>query len=301
MKELTSSGKKIKCVATIGAFDGLHQGHIYLLKKLKKVSSFFNLPSLVITFWPDPEEILNKNFLGYLTTLEEKKKIISSLGIDYLWILKISPAFLKLEGESFLKKIFKRVEIKALVVGEDFSFGYKAKTKIAELLKLSHQWKFKLIVIKKRKREGIPVSSSLIRRLIKKAEFDKVKKFLGREFIWEFEVTSGSGLGKRLGFPTLNLKNCGYVLPENGVYAVRIINKKKYLGVCNIGFKPTIKKNKNLSIEVHILNWKGKWRRRKIKLFFLGKIREEKRFSTLEELKKAIEKDIQFVLTRFRV
>jgi len=301
MKELTSSSKKIKCVATIGAFDGLHQGHIYLLKKLKKVSSFFNLPSLVITFWPDPEEILNKNFLGYLTTLEEKKKIISSLGIDYLWILKISPAFLKLEGESFLKKIFKRVEIKALVVGEDFSFGYKAKTKIAELLKLSHQWKFKLIVIKKRKREGIPVSSSLIRRLIKKAEFDKVKKFLGREFIWEFEVTSGLGLGKRLGFPTLNLKNCGYVLPENGVYAVRIINKKKYLGVCNIGFKPTIKKNKNLSIEVHILNWKGKWRRIKIKLFFLGKIREEKRFSTLEELKKAIEKDIQVVLTRFRV
>ncbi len=301
MKELTSSGKKIKCVATIGAFDGLHRGHIYLLKKLKKVSSLYNLPSLVITFWPDPEEILNKNFLGYLTTLKEKKKIISSLGIDYLWILKISPAFLKLEGENFLKKIFKRVEIKTLVVGEDFSFGYKAKTKIAELLKLSHQWKFKLIVIKKRKREGIPVSSSLIRKLIKKAEFDKVKKFLGREFIWEFEVTSGLGLGKRLGFPTLNLKNCGYVLPENGVYAVKIINKKKYLGVCNIGFKPTIKRSKNLSIEVHILNWKGKWHRRKIKLSFLGKIREEKKFSTLEELKKAIEKDIQFVLTRFRV
>ncbi len=301
MKELTSSGKKIKCVATIGVFDGLHRGHIYLLKKLKKISSFYNLPSLVITFWPDPEEILNKNFLGYLTTLEEKKKIISSLGIDYLWILKASPTFLKLEGEIFLKKIFRRLEIKTLVVGEDFSFGYKAKTKIAELLRISHQRKFKLIVIKKRKREGIPVSSSLIRRLIKKADFDKAKKFLGREFVWEFEVTSGLGLGRRLGFPTLNLKNCGCVLPENGVYAVRIINKKKYLGVCNIGFKPTIGKNKNLSIEVHILNWKGKWRRRKIKLSFLEKIREEKKFSTLEELKKTIEKDIQFVLTRFRV
>lgn len=302
MKELTSLNKnKIKCVATIGVFDGVHRGHIYLLERLKKISFFYNLPSLVITFWPDPEEILNKNFLGYLTTLEEKKRILSSLGIDYLWVLKVSPAFLKLEGEKFLKKIFKRLEIKVLVVGEDFSFGHKAKTKIVDLMKFSHQWKFKLVVVKKRKRKNIPISSSLIRKLIKKAKFKEVKEFLGRKLIWEFEIISGRGLGRRIGFPTLNLKNYGYVLPEEGVYAVEVINRKRYLGVCNIGFRPTLGESEKLSIEVHILNLKREWRKKKIRLSFLEKIREEKKFSTLEELRKAIQKDIQFALTRFRV
>jgi len=301
MKELRFSSYKLKCVATMGVFDGIHKGHIYLLEKLKKEANLHKLPSLVITFWPDPERLLKRNFLGYITNLEQKKKIFSDLGIDYILILKTNKSLLLLEGEKFLERIFRRIEIKSLVVGEDFSFGYKAKAGLSALAVFSSYKKFKLIVVKKKRIREEPVSSSLIRNLINKGEFRKAETLLGRKFVIWMRVIPGKGLGKKIGFPTLNLKNEGFVLPSRGIYAVKILNEKEYVGVCNIGFKPTVSKKNTLSVEVHILNLDRSWRKKRVKMIFLEKIRKEKKFSDIESLKKAIQRDIEFTLTRYRV
>ncbi|OQX81211.1 MAG: riboflavin biosynthesis protein RibF [Candidatus Omnitrophica bacterium 4484_70.1] len=301
MKELRFPSSKLKCVATIGVFDGVHRGHIYLLEKLKKEANFYKLPSLVITFWPDPERLLKRNFSGYITDLEQKKKIFSDLGIDYILILKTNKSLLLLEGEKFLERIFRKIEIKSLVVGEDFSFGYKAKAGLSTLLAFSFHKKFKLIVVKKRKIGKETISSSLIRDMINKGKFRKAETLLGRKFVIQMRIISGKGLGKKIGFPTLNLRNEGFVLPSRGVYAVKILNKKEYLGVCNIGFKPTVSRRKILSVEVHILNLDRSWSKKNIKMIFLKRLREEKKFPDIESLKKAIQKDIEFTLTRYRV
>lgn len=300
--ELISSNfkRRIETVATIGIFDGIHLGHRYLLKKLVKSASQLHLPSLVITFWPHPQELLNKRFFGYITNLEQKKKILETLGIDYFLILRITKEFLRLSGEKFLKKICRVVAIKSLIVGEDFRFGYGAKSGIKELKKISYGFGLNVVVVKKMRIRNTIVSSSLIRRLIKKGIFSEVETFLGREYCLEAEVIKGEGLGRRIGYPTLNLGHFGFVIPKRGVYAVKVfLDSKMYLGLCNIGFRPTINKDNKMNIEVHILNYKKKIIKKKLHIAFLERIRDEKKYSSVDKLREAIQQDIKFVHSKY--
>ncbi len=169
-------------IVTIGVFDGVHLGHKVILQEVRKRAKVRKILSAVITFWPPPSKILNKNFLGWITDREDKKKLIQSLGIDYIWVLRVNQDFLKTKAEDFMRRIVRRIKIEELIVGEDFKFGYRGLGNIEKLKQFCLQFRFKLRVFKKKMVEGEVVSSSYIRRLIKKAEFKKAERLWGREY-----------------------------------------------------------------------------------------------------------------------
>ncbi|MCK9573152.1 MAG: bifunctional riboflavin kinase/FAD synthetase [Candidatus Omnitrophica bacterium] len=295
--------KKINCIATIGVFDGIHLGHRFILEKLKNLSLRQKIPSLVVTFDVLPQTLLEKSnrhksdeFHGFLTDIEDRKIIFASLGIDYLWFLKTNKSFLRLSGKQFLEYLFRYFSPKHLLVGEDFRFGYKGKSCIRYLEKVSDKYGFDVTVLKKIRKNGRILSSSLIRHLIKNAAFGKIEKFLGRNYFIKGKIVKGSGLGRRLGYPTANIDYDGYVIPVSGVYSAIIeTGNMRYLCAVNIGERPSINKSAEKILEAHIINFKRNILGEKIKLMFIERIRNEKKFSSKENLIKAITRDVSYV------
>lgn len=307
-------GKRKKCLATIGVFDGIHLGHQFILREIKKESQKKDLFSLVITFDTPPQQFLHKNsvkngskarrgFIGSITNFEQKISLINSLGIDYLWALKTNQSLLKLSAEDFIAFICKYFEIKELVVGQDFHFGYAGRGDVKYLRKLSSKYNFGLKIIpKKRSKDGKVISSSLIRQFIRKGQLKKAEEFLGRNFVLEGKVGKGKGIGFRLGFPTANIITSDYVIPQQGVYAAYVILRKKiYLAAINIGIRPTFKRAEGIVIEAHIINFCNYILGKIIKIIFLEKIREERKFVTLEQLKTAIAKDVEYITSKYSI
>jgi len=292
--------RRLECIATVGVFDGIHLGHRFIIRKIKKECQHKGLSSLIITFDHPPEIFLKKPFAGYITNLKEKERLMQGLGIDYLWVLKTGPSVLKLTGEEFVAKILKHFKVKKFVVGQDFRFGYRGRHDIHYLKHLAQKHKFDLEVIKKRKKSGRMMSSSLIRDLIQKGEFKEAEKLLGRRYIVCGNVIRGIGIGKKMGFPTINFSPAKHVLPAPGVYGgyVRIANKS-YCAAINIGTRPTISKSKRVVAEAHLVNFKKQLKVKTITLGFLGKVRKEKKFSSLKSLQKAIKKDIKIILKNY--
>jgi len=303
--------RKVKCVATVGVFDGVHLGHQFILKKVREAAQKKGLSSLLITFDILPQQFLNKKkllhhrrpekaFIGSLTNKIEKIDLVNSLNIDYLWFLKTKKSLLKLSAENFINYIQKYFNIEKLIVGEDFRFGHKGRGDLNDLKKLAAQHKFDLSIIKKITKNKKTVSSSSIRQLIQKGKVGQVKQLLGRYFSLEGKVIKGRGIGKRLGFPTANIFSLDYVMPACGVYAAYLVlGKKKYLSVVNIGLRPTVSKSKSTIIEAHILNLKKNILNKTIKIIFLDKIREEKKFVSFEALSAAISKDIKHLTSKY--
>lgn len=295
--------KRIDCVATIGVFDGIHLGHRFILEKLKRLARDKNIPSLIITFDTPPQIILQnkkpnskKNFQGLLVDFEDKKNIISKLGINYLWFLKTTKSFLKFSGHDFINYIYKYFRLKHIIVGRDFRFGYKGHSGINYLKKISKKYGFKVTVIKKMHKDRKTISSSLIRHLIENADFKKIENFLSRNYYLKGKVVKGSGYGKRLGFPTANIDYGNYVIAKGGVYAAVIkIGKLKYLCAVNIGVRPTINKSSEKVLEAYIINFNKNIVGKKIKLRFIEKIRDEKKFRSKKSLINAIRKDILYI------
>ncbi|MFA5008733.1 MAG: bifunctional riboflavin kinase/FAD synthetase [Candidatus Omnitrophota bacterium] len=304
-KKLPSS--KIKCVATIGVFDGIHLGHRFILEKLKRLAERQNLPSLAITFDIPPQILLERinrprsdKFHGFLTDMEDKKNIFASIGINYLWFLKTNKSFLGFSGKEFIEYLFQYFSPKHLLVGEDFRFGYKGKSGIRYLEKISTKHGFNVTVLKKIRKSGKIVSSSLLRHLIKNAAFGKIKNFLDRDYFIKGKIVKGSGLGKTLGYPTVNIDYDGYVIPLSGVYAAIIeVDNRRYLCAVNIGERPTINKSAEKILEAHIINFKRNIRGKKIKLHFIKRIRNEKKFFSRENLIKAIANDVTHIKKRY--
>lgn len=295
--------KKIKCIATIGVFDGIHLGHRFILEKLKNLCLHQKIPSLVITFDTPPQTLLEKSnrrkldkFHGFLTDIEDKENILASLGINYLWFLKTNKSFLRLSGKEFIEYLFRHFSPKHLLIGEDFRFGYKGKTGIRYLEQISEKYGFDVTVLRKMRKNGKIVSSSLIRHLIKNAAFGKIKNFLGRDYFIKGKIVKGSGLGRSLGYPTANINYDGYVIPVSGVYAAIIeIDNMRYLCAVNIGERPSINKSTEKILETHIINFKKNILGKKIKLRFIKRIRNEKKFSSKENLIKAITRDVYYI------
>jgi riboflavin kinase/FMN adenylyltransferase len=183
-------------ILTIGVFDGVHLGHRYLLKKLKAEAARKNKPSLVITFDFPPAKIIshNKDFSGYLTDYRQKVSLIEPLGIDYFWVLKVTPKLLRLSANDFLSFVNKYFKIDSIIVGSDFRFGIKAEAGTKELERLSRDYGFSLKIIDKKKFGKDLVSSSFLRGLIKSADLKNTKKFLGRVYSIKGKVIKGKGI-----------------------------------------------------------------------------------------------------------
>lgn len=294
------------CVATIGVFDGIHLGHQFLLCSVRKEAIRNNIISLAITFDTPPQRltrqhVTSKNIsLGLLTDLEDKKNILKSIGIDYLWLLKANDKLLKFSGEQFFCYLTRYFLIKKIIVGEDFRFGYQGHGTLHVLRELSRRYRFTVSVLRKRRKNGIAISSSVIRDYIKRSAFDSAKAMLGRDYYLKGTVIRGSGYGKKLGFPTANIHPSDYVVPSPGVYAaIAQIGNSNYRCAVNIGKRPTINITEDEVIETYIIDFSKNILGENIKVRFLEKIRTEKKFSSEDKLKKAIALDVCYIIKNY--
>ena len=280
-------------VICLGNFDGVHKGHQELIRKTVKLAKENNYASYVISFYPHPRSFFNEN-IQYINSLAEKNKLVSKLGADSLELLSFDQELSSLSAEDFIKNIiYKKLNARILVVGYDFFFG-KNRQGDAEFLKeKAGQYGIEVYIIPPVKVANQLVSSTLIREEIQAGRLKEANLLLGYNYQLRAKVIAGKQLGRQIGFPTANLDyHKDKLLPGKGVYAVKVSHKRQeYFGLANIGIKPTVKEDSSLEVEVHLLGFEGDLYGQVLQMEFLDKIRDEKKFSSLEELKEQIKID----------
>jgi len=287
--------KKKRYIA-LGVFDGVHLGHQKLIKltydKAKKNDGI----SIVVTFDPHPDKIINpESNVFLLTTLEERVNLIGDLNVDVFLIIRFNKMMSKMSPEDFISEILvNSLGVKELFVGFNYKFGFQGKGNTDVLRKYGKSYIFKTNILKPIVVNNTIISSTIIKDYIKLGEIEKAKKLLGHDITISGRVISGKGRGRKLlNFATANIETQpDKILPVNGVYLVEIkIDNKKYYGLMNIGVKPTFRETER-TIEVHIINFNKKIYNKKVVVNILQKIREEKYFNHPDLLKKQIEEDI---------
>ncbi len=287
--------KKDRYIA-LGVFDGVHLGHQKLIKltvdKAKKNDGI----SIVVTFDPHPDKIINpESDISFLTTLEERINLIKDLDVDIFLIIKFDNKMSKMLPEDFLSNILANgLQTKELFVGFNYKFGFQGKGNIDFLREYGKLYKLKTNILKPMVINNAIISSTIIKDYIKSGEIGKAKKSLGHDITISGRVISGKGRGRKLlNFATANIETSwDKILPANGVYLVEIkIDDEKYYGLMNIGFKPTFKETER-TIEVHIINFNKKIYNKKVVGNIFQRIRDEKYFKHPNLLKKQIEEDI---------
>jgi len=285
-------------VITIGSFDGIHIGHKTLFKETINLSKKLNVTPVIVSFDPHPRLILfpEANF-KLLTTLEEKIYLLSKQEIKNLVLIPFSFNVAQLSADLFVQEyIVDDLKAKAIVVGFNFRFGRNRKGDTAYLEKLGEKYNFVVKTVPPVVIDDLTVSSTVIRQLITRGEIEKANQLLGHPYFMIGEVVKGKGRGKNLGFPTANLEfPSSKLIPAPGVYAVWVYFKgKKFKGAMNIGTKPTFE-DKELTVEVHIFDFKEEIYGETLEVEIIKRIREEKRFSSLEALKEQIQKDCAII------
>lgn len=282
-------------IVTIGSFDGLHRGHIKLFEKMNSLARIENAKTLVITFEPHPRIVLSdlkENFL--LTTLDEKLELLEKSGmIDSVLVINFDRNFSELSPKEFLQSmVITALQPRMFIVGYDTHFGKDRMGDLMFLRNISSANRVKMEVVEPQLMDGLPISSSLIRKHLKFGEIKTANEMLGYRYFLEGIVVKGEGRGAVLGFPTANLKfsNTIKVLPQDGVYAVDVIYmKQSFRGMMNIGKHPTF--SENFSLEVHLIDFNENLYGETLKIQFVKRIRDEVRFNTSEELVNQLKKD----------
>lgn len=295
-KDFDSLEKKFKdIVLTIGNFDGLHIGHQKILKKVIERARAKDGTSAVLTFEPHPAKVLHPSQgLRIITPFREKARLIDALGIDLLLCLTFDRKIADMEAEDFIRDVIvERIGATEVIIGHNYRFGRKKKGTIELLRRRERRYGFRTIVIRSKILSGTIVSSSRIRDLISHGKVQEASHLLGRPYMIEGRVIKGKGRGARLlNIPTANLETDYELIPAKGVYVVKVgIDNSIYGGVMNIGENPTFC-NGSLSLEVHILDFSGDLLESTIRVSFLNRLRGEKRFSDIENLRRAILNDI---------
>jgi len=283
-------------VLTIGNFDGVHRGHQALFRKAKEWANRFSGESVVITFHPHPLQVLAPGQgLVFITPHERKLELIALYGIDVAIVVSFSTEFAKMSASEFVRVLLvDKIGPKAVVVGEDYRFGYGREGDTRFLQRMGSQYGFKVETVSGVQLEGTVVSSTLIRQLIQEGELREANKLLGRPYEIAGVVVPGHQRGGRLlGFPTANISLSSQAPPKPGVYAVQVeVDKGVYGGAANVGYNPTFG-GTELSIEVFLFDFDQNIYEKSIRVFFLERLRDEKRFSGPDELASQIRKDVE--------
>tara|TARA_B100000959_G_scaffold279105_1_gene338668 strand:- start:409 stop:1311 length:903 start_codon:yes stop_codon:yes gene_type:complete len=291
-----NSNKKLRrTVVAIGNFDGLHLGHQKVLKQARDRAKKYKLKFGVVTFEPVPVMFFNKNIRNHrINSLKQKILALKKLKLDFLRIIKFNKKFSKLSPEQFIERIiYKNLNSKFVFVSKNFRFGKNREGGIRTLIKHEKYFSYKTIVTKPLEKNNQVLSSSIIRSKISSGKIDKVNNFLGRKWCVFGKVIKGKKRGRKIGFPTCNIKLKDYVLPKLGVYSVTVkANKFNRKGVANIGYRPTFN-GKSLLLEVNIFGIKENLYKKVIEVNFIKFIRGERKFRNINELKKQIKKDIK--------
>ena len=279
-------------IATIGSFDGIHIGHKKILQTLTKIAKKNNGKSILITFWPHPRYVLKKNNdFKLLTSLDEKIKLFEKNKIDILYIVDFSLKFSKISANKFIENILlEKLKINCLLIGYNNNFGKNREGNIRYLEENNKKFDIDIISIPKQSVDKISISSTKIREYLNNGKINSANRLLGRKYSINGKVVRGNGIGRKINFPTANIEidEPKKLLPKSGVYAVEVIlNRKIYLGMLNIGYNPTIK-NEKKSIEVNIFKFSEDIYNNKISINFIRRIRNEKKFKNLNELKKQL-------------
>ncbi|MGL4991092.1 MAG: bifunctional riboflavin kinase/FAD synthetase [Sarcina sp.] len=289
-----------KTYIALGSFDGIHKGHLTLMEEVIKLSEKNDAKSMVYTFKNHPLTIISKTSKPKIIMSNDKKiKVLKNMGIDIVCLETFDRKLMGMEPKTFIEMLLKNFNAKGIVVGFNYRFGYKNKGDIALLEKLSKELNFELIVMKPYKEDGNVISSSLIREFIAKGKIEQANKLLTRAFELDGIVVHGKKLGRTIGFPTVNLKyNEEIILPKIGVYYTNVeIDNKIYKGITNVGNNPTVNGD-TITVETYILNFSKDVYGQKIRIYFIEHIREQKKFESLESLKKQLEKDKMFAYER---
>ena len=287
-------------VVTIGTFDGIHKGHQKIFKKVIDASKQSNLSSVVLTFFPHPRIILNKyNDIKMIDTLDEKIEHLEKIGIDNLIIHPFDKKFSLLSADQFIKEyLIEKLKLKHIIIGYDHRFGKGREASVSDLKEYSSEFNFIVDEIDAQEIEKIAISSTKIRNSINQGDLETTKKYLGRFFSLTGKVVKGDGLGKQIDYPTANIliEEDYKIIPKDGVYYIRTtIDNKLYNGMMNIGHRPTIG-NKAKSIEVNLFNFDMDIYDKVISVDVVVKIRDEKKFSSINALKAQLAKDEEHCL-----
>ncbi len=287
--------KHLNGVIAIGNFDGLHLGHQKVLNEAKQKAKKKRLPFGIITFEPVPVMFFNKKLKNHrINSLEQKKLMLETFKLDFLIIIKFNKEFSSLSAEKFIEKIiYKKTKCKYLYVSKNFRFGFKRRGNIQTLKKFEKLYGYKNIITKPFKRNNRIISSTIVRKKLRTGKISEVNKFLNRNWSIKGKVITGRKRGRKIGFPTCNLKLHNYVIPRLGVYSVRV--KSKHFiknGISNVGYRPTFN-GQNLLLETNIFGINRNLYNKDITVYFKKFIRPEKKFKDFKILKKQIKLDIQ--------
>jgi riboflavin kinase/FMN adenylyltransferase len=293
--ELNAGNRKV-CLA-IGFFDGVHLGHQQIIRQTITDARQHGALALVITFDQHPNSIVAPARVPPLIySLPQKLRTIESLGPEALLLIHFDKAFSQKTGEAFILELARAWSgIQSICVGANFVFGHKRGGNVELLKKLGADLKFVVHGMAAVSLDRKPVSSTRIREAIHAGELDLASQMLGRAYSIAAPVMEGDKLGRRLGFPTANLDATGLALPPNGVYAIHAIARgKTHRAVLNIGTRPTLgNPNPSLRVEAHLLDFNGELYGEELEIVFAEKLRDEKKFPSVEDLKAQIAQDIE--------
>ena len=292
-KKLNIKKKHKNSVIAIGNFDGLHIGHLKVLREARQKAKLKKLKFGLITFEPVPTLFFNKNIKNHRINSLSQKIYFLKKELDFLIIIRFNKNFSNLSAEEFIKKIlFQHLKSRYIFVSQNFKFGKKRSGDTRTLKIFEKKYFYKTIITPPYKEKNKTVSSSLIREIISRGRVKEAEKLLGRPWCVEGEVIKGAQRGKKIGFPTCNIKLNSYTLPKLGVYSVWVrINNLKKRGIANIGYRPTFN-GKSLLLEVNIFGIKKNLYKKILKISFIKFIRAEKKFKNINQLKTQIKKDI---------
>lgn len=284
-----------RTVVTVGNFDGVHLGHQAILKRVCGRAQELNCQSVALTFEPHPLKVLRpQSNLPLLTTPAQKLELLRETGLAAVVVLPFTPEFARLPARDFVRDYFvERLRVREVVVGHDYGFGYRREGNIDLLREMGRDLGFSVQVVWGVEVEGAVVSSSLIRALLRLGKVAEARRLLGRNYGVAGRVVAGKGRGaKLLGVPTANLESENDLLPATGIYAVWVVkNGQRLPGVANIGTCPTFD-NGELSLEVHLLDFNDDLYGERLKVEFVARLREERRFPSIEALAGQIRADI---------
>lgn len=294
-EELASFSPERDTIVTVGIFDGVHLGHKYLISELLKQAEQRGLLSGVVTFRQHPEDLLSSETkLPYLTDIKTRIRLLQNEGVDVIVPLSFTKDLARLDARRFVGLLLKHLSMRGLVIGSDFALGKGREGDPDTLSRLGKEMDFSVNVVPPLEINGEVVSSTTIRKAMAAGDMKRVRELTGRYFSLHGKVVTGAGRGESLGFPTANLDiNSGQALPPDGVYAgLAHINGKIYQTMTNIGQDPTFGPSER-TVEAFLLDYHGDLYGHELRVDFIAKLRDEKKFDSADELKKQIAEDVR--------
>jgi riboflavin kinase/FMN adenylyltransferase len=283
-------------VLTLGVFDGLHIGHQLIVHTVVERARESGAVPTVITFDPHPRAVLHpESAPPLLQTLDQKVEALGVLGVEQTIVVRFTPEFARVRAEEFLRDVVdERLHAREVYLGRGFAFGFKREGNIELLRRVSERLGFRADEVPEVRLRGQRISSSKIRELLAEGRVNLARRMLGRPYGVEGQVAHGDARGAGLGFPTANLHPHSRVIPRAGVYVTATLVEGAWRrSVTNVGVRPTFERDAEPSVETFILDWEGDLYGDVVRVRFLSRLRDERKFASVEELKRQIDADVR--------